>query len=143
MSEKNMTLSQAARLFLARQAESAQPTPAGQSTAPPPRTSSPAGKVVRLPIPSPVKPSPVATGEGRRKYVPAESAPSTYRPHSGAHGQGEEQWARCCQTVHHTGLVHCGFRPLNLAVVDVTNPSDVGLAYLDLGPFFTRHLSRM
>jgi hypothetical protein len=143
MSEKNMTLSQAARLFLARQGERAQPTLAGRCSVPAPRTLSAAGEVVPLPIPSPVKPPVVAAGDGRRQYVPGESAPSAYRPHKGAQGHGEEQWARCCETVHHTGLVHCGFRPLNLAMVDVTRPSDVGLAYLDLGPFFTRHLHKM
>ena len=78
------------------------------------------------------------------RYEPyVESTHASWEAHTSSHGHGDEQWPRCCETVHAAGLVRCGFRPLNLLAVDTSKPADVGLAYLDLGPFVTRHLSRI
>jgi hypothetical protein len=63
--------------------------------------------------------------------------------HTSNYGHGDEQWPRCVESVHQAGMVRCGFRPLNLLAVDTSKPADVGLAYLDLGPFVTRYLSRI
>lgn len=130
MSDKTMTLSEAASLYL-RQRQQRQDQPQ---------------RPLRRPVtPAPVTPpAPSAAGVQRQELMPVAGSPSArYQRAPEPHG-GDEQWPRFCETVHHAGMIHGrGFRPLNLASVDVTKPSQVGLAYLDLGPFFTRHLSNL
>jgi len=129
-----MNLSEAARLFLMRQAQQAQ-TP--QAAAPVQRRPAP-----RLRPPVVVQPVPPVSGD-RPGYEPSvESAPA-HGMHTSSYGHGDEQWPRCSETVHAAGMIHCGFRPLTVMAVDTSKPADIGLAYLDLGPFMTRHLSRL